>query len=78
MRDDQGSAAFHHFRKRVADAKFGVGVDAGGRFIEDQKARAMRQRAGETDELFLAGGESVAALAHRLRESCGKGAHEVQ
>ena len=37
----------------------------------------MRQRAGERDELLLAGGESRAALADFFLESLGKSADEV-
>src|SRR5258708_1379846 len=38
----------------------------------------MSQRAGETDELLLAGGKSGAALSHRLIETLGQRLNEIQ
>jgi hypothetical protein len=45
------------------DAALGVQVDVGGGLVEDQDARVGDQRAGERDQLALAGGELRAALA---------------
>ena len=56
MRDHDGRAAFHQARQRLANAQLGFGVDARGGFVQDQEARIVGQRAGETDELLLAGG----------------------
>src|ERR1043166_796455 len=78
MRNDQGSAAFHQPRQRLAHAKLGFRVNARRGLVQNQEARVVGQRAGETDELFLAGGKAVAALAHRLREPFGKLTHELE
>ena len=78
MRDDDGRAALHQLLQRFANPQFGFGVDAGSGFVQNQEARVVRQRAGEVDELLLAGGISGAAFAHRLRETFRKGLDEVQ
>ncbi len=69
MRDHDRRAAFHQARQRIANPQFGFGVDARGGFVQNQIPRTVRQRAGETDELLLAGGKSGAALAHGLIET---------
>ena len=71
VRNDDRSTAFDHALQRRANANFGFGIDARGRFVEDQDPRIVRQRAGEIDELLLAGGKTVAPLAQRLVESPG-------
>ena len=68
MRDEDAGAAFDHALESAADAQLGVGVDAGGGFVEDEDARIVGQRARKVDELLLAGGKRVAAFAHRLIE----------
>ena len=45
------------------DAALGVQVHVGGRLVEHEDARVGDQRAGERDQLALAGGELGAALA---------------
>ena len=45
------------------DRLLGAHVDVGGRLVEDQDPRLGQQRAGEGDELALAGRELDAALA---------------
>ena len=62
----------------LADPEFGLGIDAGGGLIEYQEAGVVRQGAGEADELLLAGGEAVAALANGLFETLGQGLDEVE
>ncbi len=56
----------HHAFEGGAHAQFGVGIDARSSFVEDQDAGIVRERACKVDELLLAGGKAVAALAHRL------------
>ena len=70
MCDEDAGAALDHAFKSAADAQFGVGVDAGGSFVEDEDARIVGERAREVDELLLAGGKRIAAFAapaHRTR-----------
>ena len=55
--------------ERLADAQFRFGIDAGSGFVQNQNARIVRQRARKADQLFLSGGEAVAALADRRVES---------
>ena len=49
----------------LLDAALGVQVDVRGRLVEDEDARVGGQRAGERDELALAGRQLRAALADR-------------
>ena len=68
MGDQDAGSAFHHALERAANAKLGVGVDAGGGFVEDEDAGIVGERAGKIDELFLAGREGIAALLNGLVE----------
>ena len=43
----------------------GQAVERAGRLVEHQQARVADQRAGDADQLALAGGEAAAALAER-------------
>src|SRR5580658_8620296 len=54
MRDHERSASFEQAIERGADEELGFGVDTGGGFVEDEEARIVGKRAGETDELALA------------------------
>src|SRR5215467_6757817 len=78
MCDYDGRSSFHEMIERLANAELGLGVDAGGRFIENEVARIMRQRSGEADELLLASGKSAAALAHRLIEAIGQRLNKIE
>src|ERR1700752_2669548 len=62
MRDHQRGAATEQAVKGVADLQLGLGVDAGGGFVQDQKARIVCQRASKIDELPLTDRERRAAL----------------
>src|SRR5206468_4018868 len=44
--------------QRFANEQLGLGVDAGGSFVQNQEARIVCQSAGEIDELALADGKS--------------------
>ncbi len=78
MRDDDRGAPLHQVIERLANTELGLGIDAGGGFVQDQVARIVRQRPGETDELFLARGKSAAALANSLLEAIRKRANKVE
>src|SRR6266852_8197215 len=62
VRDDERGAAAEEAVEGVADLRFGLGVDAGGGFIQDEKARIVRESAGEINELALTDGERGAAF----------------
>ncbi len=40
--DDDRGAAFHHAAERIADAELGLGIDAGGGFVEDEDLGIVR------------------------------------
>ena len=63
--DDDRGAAGEQAPQAGLDARLGVDVDVGGRFVEHEDAGVGDERAGEGDELALAGGELDAALADR-------------
>src|ERR1041385_6750954 len=77
VRNHDRGAAFDHAVERVADAELGFGIDARSSFVEDQVARTVGQRAGEADELFLAGGKTAAARANGVVETVGQGSDEI-
>ena len=55
MRNQDAGAAFDHALECAANAQLGIGVDAGGGFVEDEDVRIVGERAGEIDQLLLAG-----------------------
>ena len=59
------------------DAALGVQVDVRGRLVEDEDPRVGDERAGERDELALAGRELDAALADLGVQAVGEAADEV-
>lgn len=63
MGDDEADPALEDGFEALLDQLLGLGVDGGSRFVHDENPRVREQGAGEGNELFLAGGESVAALA---------------
>ena len=64
MRDEHAGPAFDHAFEGAPDAKFRVGIDAGGSFVEDEDMGIVGECAGEVDQLLLAGGQATAPLAH--------------
>ena len=61
--DGEGRPARHQRRQGGLDQPLGLGVQGGGRFVQDQDARVLQDGAGDGDALLLAAGELVAALA---------------
>ena len=53
---------FDHFPERALDLHFGVGVDIGGRFIEDEDAGFSDDSAREANELALSDAQVASAL----------------
>src|SRR5712664_421203 len=62
MRDDQRGAAAEQAVEGIADLQLGLGVHAGGGFVEDKGARIVREGAREIDKLALTNGKCGAAL----------------
>src|SRR6267142_2009389 len=63
MRDDQRGAAAEQAVEGIADLQLGLGVHAGGGFVEDKEARIVREGAREIDKLALTNGKCGAASA---------------
>ena len=63
VRDDDRRAPGEQPPQPGLDAPLGVQVDVRGRLVEDEDPRVGDQRAGEREELALAGRELRAALA---------------
>ena len=63
--DDDRRAAGQQAPQARLDPRLGVDVDVGGGLVEHEDARVGDERAGEGDELALAGRELDAALADR-------------
>ena len=64
MRDDERRAVVHQLLQRILDEALGLGVERGGRFVEDQDRRILQQRARDRDALPLSAREQHAAIAH--------------
>src|SRR5580704_678384 len=56
VRNDQGRSAGEEAFHGIANEKFGLGVHAGSRFIQDQETRVVSQCARKANELALAYG----------------------
>ena len=61
--DDDRRAAFQNVLQGGLDGGFRLGVEAGGRFVENQHLRIAQDRTRQRDALFLAAGETDAAFA---------------
>ena len=58
MSDDDGGAFFQGILDIILDEGFGMGVDMGSGFVEDNDFGIVGESACEGDELFLAGGQA--------------------
>src|SRR4029077_7434572 len=76
VRDNQGGAAGEQAIERFANQQLRLGVHAGGRFVEDEEARIVGQRAGKIDELALADGKGGAALVDIAGDAFRQGTDE--
>ncbi len=63
MRDDQNRAVFHQVVNRLLDDGFGLVVQGGRRFVQDDDRRVFHERAGNRDTLFLSARQQNAALS---------------
>src|SRR5690554_7632385 len=55
------------FTDKAHDLTRGLGVEAGGGFVDQQQAGALNQGPGDADPLALAAGEGVGALVDGVR-----------
>ena len=62
VRDHEIRAALHQVVHRGLDLAFRARIDRAGRFVEDQDARVGDDRAGDRQQLLLAGGKVGATL----------------
>src|SRR5258708_18614103 len=60
--DDKGGATFHQTLQGFFDQSFGLGVQAGGSFVQNQDAWIAVKRTGDGDTLALATRESRSVL----------------
>ena len=70
--DDDGGALAHQLGDGVLDELFGLGVDAGGRLVEDEDFRVEGQGPGKGQQLALAGRQSRAAFGYGVGKALGK------
>src|SRR4030095_11804590 len=64
MRDEEGSAVTQQRGQAGLHEAFGLGVNAGSGFVEDEQARIGEQGPYKTEQLALAVTEQAAALTH--------------
>ena len=58
--------------ERLLDGGLGLGVEVGGRLVEDDDPRLGQQQPGDRQALALAAGQAVAALADDGVEAVGE------
>ena len=63
MRDHQRGAIGHQPLQRVLHQAFGLVVERGGGFVEDQDRRILEDRARDREALALAAGQQAAVFA---------------
>ena len=74
-----GRPALGQLEQRLLDHPLGLGVERGGRLIEDQDRRVLEEHAGDREPLLLPAGELDAALADdRVQPIRQAGDHIVQ
>ena len=59
---DDGGTAFHQLAQCILNEGFGLGVDIGGRFVQNEHRRLEGQRPGKGQQLTLTGREGRAPL----------------
>src|SRR5438270_12978488 len=76
VRDHHGRTTFEQAVQRLADHNFGLGVDARGRFIQDEEPGIVRESTREADQLPLPDGKCRAALADIRLDTFRQGVQE--
>ena len=64
MRNDEARPPRQHLLNRVLNQLFRLRINRGRGFVQHENRRIRQNRAGEGNQLFLTGGEAVAALAN--------------
>ena len=64
--NDQGRAVARQFLEVGLDLALGLGIERGGRLVEQQDRRRFEDGARDRDALLLAAGELQAALSTRV------------
>lgn len=72
MGDDEHGDLAVEIGDGMHDAVFGLGVEGGGGFVEDEKRGIVVEGAGQADALALATGEANPALADEGFEAFGE------
>jgi hypothetical protein len=77
VRDHDGRGALGDGGEIGLDRLLGGAVERRGRFVEDEDARALQDRAGDRQTLLLAAGQLEATLADQGRVPLGQGVDEA-
>jgi hypothetical protein len=75
--DDEAGAPLHQVLHALLDQGLRQGVHRAGSLVHDEDLRVGQHGARQADELLLAGGEQVAALAHLLLVALFQAADEI-
>ncbi len=78
VRDHERGAAAHQLFQRPLQAGFGVAVDAGGGFVQDQDLGVAIQRAGEGNQLAFAGRKIRAVFVDAGIDAAVAGGKEIE
>jgi len=70
--NDKAGAVFHELVESLLDESFGLGVDGGGGFVEEEDGWIFEEGAGYRKALFFSAGELDAALADIGVEAFGE------
>ena len=76
MRNDEDGASRHETFERLLDGPLALGVERGGRLVEDEDRGVLQQSARDREALALATREAGAGLSHPRVDSVGKRLHE--
>ena len=77
MRDDEARAAGHEGLHGVDDGLLGAGVHARGGLVEDEDGRVAQHRAGDGEQLALAGAHGLGVVGEARVVAVGQRADEV-
>ena len=72
MGDHERGVVGRQLGQRGGDRLFGMAVERGGGFVEDEDRRILENGAGDGDTLFLAAGELEPAFAHERVHAVGQ------
>ena len=75
--DDEAGAAPHQLEHCILNVALGLGVDVGGRLVEDEHGGVHQHGAGDGHQLLLALGDAVAAVGDHGVVAIGQGGDHV-